>query len=343
MRQETISIIEQSRRKRKRRYISMNIVLTLIAVICIGAMLMLGNTIYPVKDVIAVLLGEEVKGATFAVGTIRLPRMLAGAFAGFAFGAGGYIFQTMLRNPLANPNVIGVTTGSSAAAVFCIIVLHASQTFISIASIVGGLATVLIIYLLSKSKGFSIGRLILIGIGIQAMLNAFISYLMVIGNTHDIPSAMRWMSGSLNGAKMNVITPLIIIVVICTPILLAYAKQLSIIELGEEAATALGVSTNKTRIILLVTSVLMIAMATAVTGPIAFVAFLAGPIANRIVGVGFSNLIPAGLVGVILVLAADLIGQFAFEVRYPVGVITGIIGAPYLIYLLIRINRKGDL
>ena len=94
---------------------------------------MLGNTIYPVKDVIRVLLGEQVKGASFAVGTIRLPRMIAGVFAGFAFGVGGYIFQTMLRNPLANPNVIGITAGSSAAAVFCIIVLQASNTVVSIA------------------------------------------------------------------------------------------------------------------------------------------------------------------------------------------------------------------
>lgn len=121
------------------------------------------------------------------------------------------------------------------------------------------------------------------------------------------------------------------------------ASRLEILELGELAATSLGVATNKTRLVLLLSSVLMIALATAAAGPIAFVAFLAGPIAKKIVGVGFSNIVPAGLIGVILVLAADLIGQFAFDTRYPVGVITGIIGAPYLIYLLIRINRKGDL
>lgn len=269
--------------------------------------------------------------------------MIVGLFAGFAFGAGGYIFQTMLRNPLANPNVIGITAGSSAAAVFCIIVLHASNALVSIASVVGGLLTAIVIFILSKGSSFSIGRLILIGIGIQAMLNAFISYLMVIGNTHDLPSAMRWLSGSLNGAKMENLYPLIIAVLICTPIVLCLASRLEILELGELAATSLGVAPNKTRLVLLLSSVLMIALATAAAGPIAFVAFLAGPIAKKIVGVGFSNIVPAGLIGVILVLAADLIGQFAFDTRYPVGVITGIIGAPYLIYLLIRINRKGDL
>ena len=343
MMNETVMTIQNSRLKRRRRFLLMMIFLILISFALCCTMLMLGNTIYPVRDVVAVLLGQEVKGASFAVGTIRLPRMLAGLFAGFAFGVGGYIFQTMLRNPLANPNVIGITTGSSAAAVFCIIVLHASNTVVSIASVIGGLVTAFVIYLLAKGSSFSIGRLILIGIGIQAMLNAFINYLMLIGKTHDLPTAMRWLSGSLNGAKMENLYPLIFIVILCMPIILYYGKRLEMLELGEQAATSLGVDTNKTRIILIVTSVLILALATATTGPIAFVAFLAGPIAKRLVGVGFSNIIPAGLIGVILVLASDLIGQFAFVARYPVGVITGIIGAPYLIYLLIRINRKGDL
>ncbi|EOR25890.1 transport system permease [Niallia nealsonii AAU1] len=304
---------------------------------------MLGNTIYPVSDVISVLLGEQVKGASFAVGTIRFPRMVAGVFAGFAFGISGYVFQTMLRNPLANPNVIGITTGSSAAAVFCIIVLHASSTFVSIASIIGGLVTVIVIFLLSKGSSFSIGRLILIGIGIQAMLNAVISYLLLIGQHHDVPTAMRWLSGSLNGAKMENVYPLIIAVLLFAPIIILLGKRLDMLELGEQTATSLGIHTDRTRLILIISSVLIIALATATTGPIAFVAFLSGPIAKRLVGIGFSSVIPAGLVGIILVLASDLIGQFAFVARYPVGVITGILGAPYLIMLLIRMNRREEL
>lgn len=343
MMNETMNSIMNLRLKRRRRFLLVTSILAVIAFALCSTMLMLGNTIYPVKDVISVLLGEQIKGASFAVGTIRLPRMIAGVFAGFAFGVGGYIFQTMLRNPLANPNVIGITAGSSAAAVFCIIVLQASNTMVSIASVVGGLSTVLVIYALSKGSSFSIGRLILIGIGIQAMLTAVINYLMLIGNTHDVPTAMRWLSGSLNGAKMENLYPLILTVCIFAPIIIFFGKRLEMLELGEQAATSLGVDTNKTRLVLVVSSVLILALATATTGPIAFVAFLSGPIAKKLVGVGFSSIIPAGLIGVILVLGADLIGQFAFVTRYPVGVITGILGAPYLIYLLIRINRKGDL
>lgn len=343
MMNETMNKIIKARKKRRNRYVGVTIILAIITIGLCCTMMILGNTIYPVADVIHVLLGETIPGASFAINEIRLPRTVAGLFAGFAFGAGGYIFQTMLRNPLANPNVIGITTGSSAAAVFCIIVLHTSSTVVSLAAVVGGLVTVAIIYGLSKGTSFSIGRLILIGIGIQAMLNAFISYLMLIGKTNDLPNALRWLSGSLNGAELEMTYPLIIAVVIVTPVLIYFAKQLEMLELGEQAATSLGVNTNKTRVILMISAVLIIALATATTGPIAFIAFLAGPIAQRLVGVGFSNILPAGLIGVILVLGGDLIGQFAFETRYPVGVITGIIGAPYLIYLLIRINRKGDI
>ncbi|CAI9387256.1 Iron-uptake system permease protein FeuC [Bacillus sp. T2.9-1] len=340
---ESMSLIMVGRIKRRRRFILVTWLLAIIAFALCCTMLMLGNTIYPVTDVISVLLGEQVKGASFSVGTIRFPRMVAGVFAGFAFGISGHVFQTMLRNPLANPNVIGITAGSSAAAVFCIIVLHASSTFVSIASIIGGLATVIVIFLLSKGSSFSIGRLILIGIGIQAMLNAVISYLLLIGQHHDVPTAMRWLSGSLNGAKMENLYALMVTVLIFAPIIILLGKRLDMLELGEQTATSLGVNTDRTRVTLIISSVLIIALATATTGPIAFVAFLSGPIAKRLVGIGFSSVIPAGLVGIILVLASDLIGQFAFVARYPVGVITGILGAPYLIMLLIRMNRKEEL
>lgn len=343
MRNDAIEFIQTGRRQRHRRWLLVTISMTVLAVVLCLAMLLMGNTVYPLMDVIRVLLGEDIQGATFAITTIRLPRMLAGLFAGFAFGIAGNTFQTMLRNPLANPNVIGITTGSSAAAVFCIVILHTSGAIVSIASVVAGLATILLIYFLSKGKSFSIGRLILIGIGIQAMLNALISYLLLIGAEQDLPAAFRWLSGSLNGSQMDELPPLILSVLVFTPIIILLGKHLSILELGEQAATSLGVSTDKTRVLLIISSVCMIALATATTGPIAFVSFLAGPIAKRMVGAGFSNALPAGLVGINLVLLADLIGQFAFVARYPVGIITGILGAPYLIYLLIRMNQRGEL
>jgi len=339
----SMEFIMAGRRRRRRRWLFVTGTLAALAFLLICAMLLLGNTIYPVQDVIRALSGERLQGVSFAVNTIRLPRMLAGLLAGFAFGIAGYAFQTMLRNPLANPNVIGITSGSSAAAVFCIVVLHAGGAVVSFASVIAGLATVLFIYMLSRGKAFSIGRLILVGIGIQAMLDAVISYLLLVSAEQDIPAALRWLTGSLNGSQMHELPPLALAVIVCAPIVIVLSKHLSLLELGEQSAASLGVNTDRTRIALIVGSVCMIAIATATTGPIAFVSFLAGPIAKRLAGVGFSGAIPAGLVGVNLVLAGDLIGQFAFAYRFPVGIVTGLLGAPYLIFLLVRMNRRGEL
>lgn len=342
MTKDTIAYIFAGRRRRQRRFFLITGCLLLLALGLCCAMMLLGHTIYPMETVLRALGGEAIQGATFAIRTIRMPRMLAGLFAGFAFGMAGSVFQTMLRNPLANPNIIGITSGSSAGAVFCIVLLHASATVVYLASIVAGLATTLVMYLLSKGKRFSTGRLILVGIGVQAMLNAVVNYVLLVGSERDIPTAMRWMSGSLNGAQLGELYPLFIGTLILTPFVLVFSRRLSMLELGEDAASTLGVNTARTRSVLMISAVLLTATATAATGPIAFVSFLAGPIAKRLVGNGNANPLPAGLFGAVLVLASDLIGQFAFELRFPVGVITGLLGAPYLIFLLIRMNRTGE-
>lgn len=342
MTEEKIEFIKAGRHKRRLRFILVSSILAIFtAVLCYG-MLILGNTVYPASDVIRALRGEQIQGVSFAVNTIRLPRMLAGLFSGFAFGVGGSVFQTMLRNPLANPNIIGITSGSSAAAVFSIVVLQASGATTSALSVAGGLITVLITYTLTKSKGYSGGRLILVGIGLQAMLNALVSWMLLISSESNVPAALRWLSGSLNGSQMNSLIPVISATLILTPAILYYGRHLSMLELGEEAAQSLGVHTDRTRVILIISSVLLVAMATAATGPIAFVSFLAGPISKRLVGGGGPQTMAAGLFGAALVLAADLFGQFAFETRFPVGVITGLLGAPYLIFLLIKMNNNGE-
>ncbi len=343
MKNQTLELIQSGQKARRRRSLIMTGLLVVLFLLLSSLMLLLGNTVYPIQDVIRVLLGEKVEGATFAIQSVRLPRMIAGAFAGFAFGIAGYVFQTLLRNPLANPNVLGITSGSSAAAVFCIVVLQTSRSVIASAAVLAGLAVVVLMYVLSKGRTFSIGRLILIGIAVQAMLNAVISYLLLMSSQQNIAAALRWLSGSLNGIQLTQLPPLIFAVAVCTPILLLYGKHLQIFELGEEAAASMGVHPDRTRIILIVSSVVLIALATSTTGPIAFVSFLAGPIVVRLIGNGSLNLLPAGLVGANLVLAADLVGQFAFVYRFPVGVITGLLGAPYLIYLLIRMNQKGEM
>lgn len=334
-------IIRTGFSSRRFRWISISIILVVLTLCLSVAMLMLGNTIYPLTTVVKVVFGEQVQGASFAISTLRLPRMLAGLLAGMAFGIAGNTFQTMLRNPLASPDIIGVTSGSSVAAVFCILILKLSGNLVSIAAVISGLLVAILIYILSKGGSFSGGRLILIGIGIQAMLNAAISFLLLRASQYDVPVAMRWLSGSLNGMQMKSIPGLFLVVIIFGIVIISLGRHLKILELGDQSAITLGLKTDQTRLLLVLSAVFLIAFATAITGPIAFVAFLAGPIATRFVGTGESNVFPSGLVGASLVLGADLIGQFAFDTRFPVGVITGILGSPYLLFLLIRMNRRG--
>lgn len=340
--QTTHSIIKEGYTKRKIRSLSVNIILIALIVYLCGMMLLYGKTNYPLSVVIRVLSGEQIQGATFTIATLRLPRMICGLLAGLAFGIAGNTFQTMLRNPLASPDIIGISSGSSIAAVFCILVLHMSGSSVSIASVISGIIVSTLVYVLSKGSGFSGGRLILIGIGIQAMINALVSFLLVKASQYDVSNALRWLSGSLNGMSMEAVPTLFIVVVIFGIIILCLTKQLQILELGDEFATTLGIKINLIRIILILSSVFLIAFATAVTGPIAFVAFLSGPIASRLVGLGSQNVLSSGLVGALLVLGADIIGQFVFSTRFPVGVVTGILGAPYMLFLLIVINRRGQ-
>jgi iron complex transport system permease protein len=339
---ENLAFIEQGQKKRKKRYQIVEVILILLVIILSVLMMTVGNTFYSPRTVVQVLAGKDMGNATFTILTLRLPRMIAGIATGFSFGLAGSVFQTMLRNPLANPNIIGITSASSAGAVFCILILHAGGSIVFGGSILVATITAVLIYLLSKMKKYSTGRLILVGIGFQALMNSAVSYFLLIGNEKDIAGALRWMSGSLNGVQMTSNYLLLVVMVICIPFILFYARSLKILELGEQSATTMGVNTNRARGILLVSSVILVAVATATTGPIAFVSFLSGPIAKRITGHGNSSPVIAGLFGVVLVLAADIIGQQAFAIRFPVGVITGLLGAPYLIYLLIRMNRHGE-
>lgn len=336
-----IERVRLGRRRRSRRRTIALVSLSVLLLVLMGTMIMLGNTIYPVSDVVAVIAGHDVAGASFTVGKLRIPRALTGALAGIAFGIAGSTFQTMLRNPLASPDVIGITAGASAAAILSLVMFHWSGTLTMFVSLTAGILTALVIYAAARGGESTGGRLILIGIGVGAMLDAVVAYLLLRAAEWDLAVAARWMTGSLNGSRMDDIPPLAISIAVLLPVVLYLSRDLRALELGDASAISLGVRVDRTRILLVVAAVALACFATATTGPIAFVAFLAGPIAARIVGPGTSLTIPAALVGGCLVLAADLLGQFAFDTKFPVGVITGILGAPYLLYLLIRTSRRG--
>jgi iron complex transport system permease protein len=332
-------VAERRRRLRSRRVTIAALAASTVAVFVVS--LMIGQTFYSPAEVLQVILGQTVPGASFTVGELRLPRAVLGVLAGFAFGIAGVTFQTMLRNPLASPDIIGINAGASAAAVFGIVLLGLDDAAVSFLALAGALLAAGAIYLLSHRGGFAGARLILIGIGVAAMLQSVITYVLSRAAAWDLQTAMQWLSGSLNGATWDVVLPLAIACAVLVPVLVGHGPGLDMLRFGDDTAASLGVNVSRTRILMMLAAVGLLGFATAATGPIAFLAFMAGPIAARLVGAGWSLLIPAGLVGALLVLVADVIGQFAFAHRYPVGVVTGVLGAPYLIYLLIRTNRTG--
>lgn len=338
----TADLIARNRRSRTRKR---NLVIGLLLLVILVALflltLMLGQSFTPPKDVVRVLLGEDVQGASFTVGMLRLPRAVLSVLSGLSFGLGGVAFQLMLRNSLASPDIIGISSGASAAAVFAIVVLSLSGPIVSIFAVVAGLAVALAVYGLSFRNGVAGTRLILVGIGVSAMLESVIAYILSNAPAWSLQDAMRWLTGSVNGARLDQMFPLLVALVVFGGLLLSRSRDLEALRLGDDSAAALGTNVGRTRIVIIIAAVGMIAFATAVSGPIAFVAFLSGPIAARVIGNNGSLLVPSALIGAILVLAGDYCGQFLLPGRYPVGVVTGVLGAPYLIYLIIRANRSG--
>ena len=333
----SMSAVEAGYRRRQRKSTVITLVLAVLVLMLAAFMMLYGNTIYTPRQVWDAL--NEVEGsAVFTVKTLRLPRMLTAILAGFAFGMAGNTFQ----QPLASPDIIGVTSGASVAAVFGILVLKLPGSVVSLLAVASGLLVSCLIYLLAQGGGFSNARLILTGIGMQAFLNAIVSWLLLKASEYDVASALRWLSGSLNGVKLENVPLLAVVVIAASCTIFLLDKQLAMLQMGESHAVTLGVKSKMVRLALILLSLLLVAFATSVTGPIASVAFLAGPIASRLCGGGRTNMLASALVGSVLVLASDLIGQFALPSRYPVGVVTGILGAPYLIFLLLRMNKKSE-
>lgn len=262
----TADLIARNRRSRTRKR---NLVIGLLLVILVALFLltlMLGQSFTPPKDVVRVLLGEDVQGASFTVGKLRLPRAVLSVLAGLSFGLGGVAFQLMLRNSLASPDIIGISSGASAAAVFAIVVLSLSGPIVSIFAVVAGLAVALAVYGLSFRNGIAGTRLILVGIGVSAMLESFIAYILSSAPAWSLQEAMRWLTGSVNGARLDQMLPLLIALIVLGGLLLSRSRDLEALRLGDDSAAALGTNVGRTRIVIIIAAVGMIAFATAVSG-----------------------------------------------------------------------------
>ncbi|MGX6448178.1 FecCD family ABC transporter permease [Patulibacter sp. S7RM1-6] len=304
-----------------------------LLVIAVGT----GEYSIPPGTVISTLLGGGDAGTAFVVETLRLPRALTGLLVGAAFGVAGAIFQSITRNPLGSPDVIGFTQGASAGAVLQIIVLGGGAAASAGGALVGGLGTAILVYLLAFRGGVEGYRLVLVGIGISAMLAAVREYLMTRAQLEEAQAAYVWLIGSLNGRGWEHVVPVGLALLLLLPLAGVGSRDLRMLEMGDDAARALGVPVERTRAALIVVGVLLTAVATSSAGPVAFVALAAPQIGRRLTRSTGPGLGVSALTGAVLLLGADVVSQRIFpDAGLPVGVLTGALGGVYLVWLLTR-------
>jgi iron complex transport system permease protein len=274
---------------------------------------------------------------------IELPRLVAALLIGAALGMSGAVFQSLSRNPLGSPDIVGFTSGAASGAVAEILIFHGGQFAVALAAIAGGLATAIAVYLLSFKQGKVAGyRLILVGIGISAMLGSVTSYLLTRASLYDAQDAQVWLIGSLNGVGWNVVVPLVIALAVLAPVTVIAGRLLAWMELGDESAKALGIPVERTRLTLLVAATALAAAATAAAGPIAFVALAAPQLCRRLTRTPGPLIVPAAFMGAFLLSASDFAAQRVVpSTELPVGIMTGVIGGAYLCWLLAHEWKTG--
>ncbi|MEW2403834.1 iron chelate uptake ABC transporter family permease subunit [Streptomyces sp. NPDC046862] len=301
-----------------------------------------GDFPIPAADVLKALVGDGNQGQEFIVNELRLPRVLVGLLVGAALGLGGALFQSISRNPLGSPDVLGLAQGSTAGALVVIVLFSGSAGQVTAGALVGGLATGLAIYLLAWKRGVHGYRLVLVGIGVSAIVTAVNGYLITKADLVDAARAVVWMTGSLNGRDWSQVWPLLWMCVVLVPLVLANARGLRMTEMGDDVSYALGVRVERVRLVLMVSAVLLTAGATAAAGPVGFVALTAPQLARRLTRSPGPNLVASMCMGATLLIAADLASQRAFGAdQLPVGVVTGVLGGVYLLWLLVTERKAG--
>jgi iron complex transport system permease protein len=320
------------------------VVALLLAVALAASVVLIGTGDFeiPAGDVLKTLAGNGDPGQEFIVNELRLPRVLVGLLVGAALGLGGALFQTISRNPLGSPDVLGLGQGATAGALVMIVLFSGSATQVTVGALVGGLVTGFAIYVLAWKRGVHGYRLVLVGIGMSAIVTAVNGYLMTRADIVDAARAVVWMTGSLDGRDWAQVWPLLAMCAVLVPLVLANGRALRMMEMGDDISYALGVRVERVRMLLLVAAVLLTAVATAAAGPVSFVALTAPQLARRLTRSPGPNLTASLCMGAALLVGADLVSQRAFGTdQLPVGVVTGVVGGVYLLWLLVTERRAG--
>ena len=294
----------------------------------------IGSYSISLPGVVSALFGSGDPGAVYIVRDLRLPRALAGLFAGLAFGMAGAIFQTVTRNPLASPDIVGVNAGAAALVVAGITFGFGSGTWLGV---LGGLGAGLLVYVLSWRRGTTGYRFILVGVGVAAMCTSITDFLMTKAQIFEAQRAMGWLVGSLNDREWSQVQPVAVALLVLTPVAVYLGPSMRQLQLGDDVALGLGTRLRAAHLALLVTGVGLATFATAAAGPVLFVALVAPQIAQRLAGMAWPPLIVSGLTGSAIILAADVVSRHILpSAQLPVGIVTGALGAPVLLWLLTR-------
>jgi iron complex transport system permease protein len=313
--------------------------LLLLAVLVVGTVTLLTGTIeLTVGEVVAAVFGQGDDRTLRTVQGRRLPRLLTALLVGGSLGVAGSVFQSLSRNALGSPDIIGFTTGAATGAVVQIVLFDGGVVQVAMSAIAGGVLTALVVYTLARKDGITGGmRLVLVGIGVGAILAAVTSFLVVRADINDAETVQRWEAGSLIGRGWPHAVSVAVAVAVLLPAIMVCARRITYVEMGDDSAHALGIPVETYRFAVLVIAVTLTGVAVAATGPIAFIALAAPQIVRRITRRGGVIVIPSFLMGAALLACADLITQrIDFGMPAPVGLVTSVIGGVYLIWLLAR-------
>ena len=314
------------------RIIVVNVVLVLAAVLAFAASITIGDHPITLEKVFEVFMGGGTRLQRTVVLKWRLHRAVA---AGLALGLAGALTQSVTRNPLASPDVLGISQGASACAVTIIVLGSGTMGAVSlpVAALIGSTLAAVVIWLLGSRRGMDTFRLVLSGIMITALLQSYITWLLLRADISDAAIAKTWLTGSLVASSANRNLPVLLVLALIVPTIGYMAFQLRAMTLGDDMAAGLGVSVDKHKALFLLVSVVLTAVAVSVAGPIGFVAFVAPQLAMRLMG--------SALCGAALLAVADLVARAGLPVELPVGLVTSAIGGAFLVYLLIQTNRKS--
>lgn len=304
-------------------------------------------------DVARILLGGGTRVENVVVFDVALPRALVALLVGFGLGLAGSLTQLIAQNPLATPDMLGITAGASVAAVTAIAFSTTSWGAwlgglgVPASAMLGGLLTAVVMYVLAwpgrkANSGINPFRLVLIGVGMTWLLQALTQFLLSRADIRDVGRAQVWIVGSVANVGWSNVWPVVAGVCASIVVVVVLARQIGMLSLGPDLARGLGVRTGAVSTTLLLTAVLVAALSVSAAGPIAFVALLAPQIALRLAGTAVPTPLVSGVIGSALVLGGDLLCRTALPGGLPVGIVTAAIGGPFLIYLMVVMSRKAS-